>query len=123
MNANELGTELNFAIIDEVSQLAVGTTSFYRVVPEHKRLELGTSILNWSLQTSMNAVSTAYNHALYLSHAPESMQDWAYFLERTQRGARYCHFAEEWRNSMRTCSSFVHAASFKPNYRASRYRR
>jgi len=30
MNANEHGTELNFAIIDEVSQLAVGTTSFYR---------------------------------------------------------------------------------------------
>jgi hypothetical protein len=41
MNANERGTELNFAIIDEASQLAVGTTSFYRVVPEHKRLELG----------------------------------------------------------------------------------
>ena len=41
MNANERGTELNFAIIDKVSQLAVGTTSFYRVVPEHKRLELG----------------------------------------------------------------------------------
>ena len=51
MNANERGTELNFAIIDEVSQLAVGTTSFYRVVPEHKRLELGTSILNCSLHT------------------------------------------------------------------------
>jgi N-acetyltransferase len=41
MDANDLGTELNFAIIDEASQSAVGATSFYRVVPEHKRLELG----------------------------------------------------------------------------------
>jgi hypothetical protein len=49
MNANELGTELNFAIIDEVSQLAVGTTSFYRVVPEHKRLELGKDLARSTL--------------------------------------------------------------------------
>ncbi len=45
MNANERGTERNFAIVDEASQLAVGTTSFYRVVPEHKRLELGKTWL------------------------------------------------------------------------------
>jgi RimJ/RimL family protein N-acetyltransferase len=45
MDANERGTEQNFAIIDEVSQSAVGTTSFYRVVPEHKRLELGRTWL------------------------------------------------------------------------------
>ena len=41
MEANERGMELNFAIIDKASQSAVGTTSFYRVVPEHKRLERG----------------------------------------------------------------------------------
>ena len=33
MDANERGTEMNFAIIDEASQSAVGTTSFYRVMP------------------------------------------------------------------------------------------
>jgi hypothetical protein len=41
MEANERGTEMNFAIIDETSQSAIGTTSFYRVAPEHKRFELG----------------------------------------------------------------------------------
>src|ERR1700733_2232050 len=45
MDANELGTELNFAIIDEASQSAVGTTSFYRGVPEHKRIEVGKTWL------------------------------------------------------------------------------
>ncbi len=45
MDANERGTELNFAIIDEPTQSAVGATSFYRVVPEHKRLELGKTWL------------------------------------------------------------------------------
>lgn len=45
MDANKRGTELNFAIIDEASQSAVGTTSFYRVVSEHKRLELGKTWL------------------------------------------------------------------------------
>ncbi|MEG9438922.1 GNAT family N-acetyltransferase [Edaphobacter sp. HDX4] len=38
MDANKRGIEMNFAIIDEASQSAVGTTSFYRVVSEHKGL-------------------------------------------------------------------------------------
>jgi len=33
VDVNERGTEMNFAIIDEASQSAVGTTSFYRVMP------------------------------------------------------------------------------------------
>jgi integrase len=33
-----------------------------------------------------NAVSAAYNHALYLQPRARMMQDWADFLERTQRG-------------------------------------
>ena len=35
-----------------------------------------------------NAVSAAYNHALYLEPRAKMMQDWAEFLERTQRGGK-----------------------------------
>jgi len=35
-----------------------------------------------------NAVSAAYNHALYLEPRARMMQDWADFLERTQRAAQ-----------------------------------
>ena len=35
-----------------------------------------------------NAVSAAYNHALYLEPRARMMQDWADFLERTQRGGK-----------------------------------
>ena len=68
MNANELGTELNFAIIDEASQSAVGTTSFYRVVPEHKRLELGKTWLGAPYRRTR--INTAAKY-LMLNHAFE----------------------------------------------------
>jgi RimJ/RimL family protein N-acetyltransferase len=68
MNANERGTELNFAIIDEASQLAVGTTSFYRVVPEHKRLELGKTWLGAPYRRT--PINTAAKY-LMLNHAFE----------------------------------------------------
>jgi integrase len=35
-----------------------------------------------------NAVSAAYNHALYLEPRTHMMQDWADFLEHTQRGGK-----------------------------------
>jgi integrase len=35
-----------------------------------------------------NAVSAAYNHALYLGPRTKMMQDWADYLEHAQRGAR-----------------------------------
>jgi len=35
-----------------------------------------------------NAVSAAYNHALYLVPRAKMMQEWADFLEQTQRGAK-----------------------------------
>ena len=41
-----------------------------------------------------NAVSAAYNHALYLEPRTKMMQEWADFLERTQRGARVLPFRE-----------------------------
>jgi integrase len=42
-----------------------------------------------------NAVSAAYNHALHLNARKKMMQDWADFLERTQRGAKVLKFREE----------------------------
>jgi integrase len=39
-----------------------------------------------------NEVSAAYNHALYLDPRAKMMQDWADFLERTQRGGKVLSF-------------------------------
>jgi integrase len=41
-----------------------------------------------------NAVSAAYNHALYLEPRAKMMQDWADFLEHTLRGAKVLPFRE-----------------------------
>jgi integrase len=38
-----------------------------------------------------NAVSAAYNHALHLKARVKLMQDWADYLETTQRGAKVCY--------------------------------
>jgi integrase len=39
-----------------------------------------------------NAVSAAYNHALYLEPRAKMMQEWADFLEQTQRGGKVIPF-------------------------------
>jgi integrase len=39
-----------------------------------------------------NAVSAAYNHALYLEPRAKMMQEWGDFLERTQRGGKVLPF-------------------------------
>jgi hypothetical protein len=39
-----------------------------------------------------NAVSAAYNHALYLNPRARMMQDWADFLEHTLRGGKVVSF-------------------------------
>lgn len=39
-----------------------------------------------------NAVSESYNYALYLQPRAEMMQDWANFLERTQRSGKVLPF-------------------------------
>ena len=41
-----------------------------------------------------NAVSAAYNHALYLKQRTKMMQDWADYLELTQRGAKILSFRD-----------------------------
>lgn len=43
--------------------------------------------------TPRNAVSAAYNHALYLAPRAKMMEDWADFLERTQRGGKVLPFS------------------------------
>ena len=68
MDANSRGTELNFAIIDEASESAVGATSLYRVVPEHKRLELGKTWLGEPFRRTH--INTAAKY-LMLNHAFE----------------------------------------------------
>ncbi len=51
---------------------------------EHIELQLARS--------PRNAVSAAYNHALYLEPRARMMQDWADFLEQTQRGGKVLPF-------------------------------
>jgi integrase len=41
-----------------------------------------------------NAVSAAYNHAQHLKGRAKMMQDWADFLEHTQRGAKVLSFPD-----------------------------
>jgi hypothetical protein len=41
------------------------------------------------------AQASAYNHALHLKGRAKMMQDWADFLEQTQRGLRCCRFQIE----------------------------
>ena len=41
-----------------------------------------------------NSVSAAYNHALYLEPRARMMQDWADFLEHTQRGGKVLPFRD-----------------------------
>jgi integrase len=53
---------------------------------EHIELQLAHS--------PRNAVSAAYNHAQHLKARANMMQDWANFLERTQRGAKVLPFKE-----------------------------
>ena len=53
-------------------------------VHEHIELQLA--------HAPRNAVSAAYNHALYLKPRAKMMQDWADFLERTQRGGKVLPF-------------------------------
>jgi RimJ/RimL family protein N-acetyltransferase len=70
VQANALGTELNFAVIDERNGKAVGGTSLYRVVPEHRRLELGKSWIGAPYRRSHINTTAKY---LMLQHAFETV--------------------------------------------------
>jgi hypothetical protein len=47
---------------------------------------------SWGLHAPRNAVSAAYNHALYLEPRAKMMEDWADFPERTQRSGKVLPF-------------------------------
>jgi integrase len=53
---------------------------------DHEHIELQLA------HSPRNAVSAAYNHALYLEPRAKMMQDWADFLERIQRGGKLLPF-------------------------------
>jgi integrase len=53
---------------------------------QHDHIELQLA------HTPRNAVSASYNHALYLQPRTKMMQDWADFLESTQRGVKVLPF-------------------------------
>ena len=52
----------------------------------HEHIELQLA------HTPRNAVSAAYNHALHLKARAKMMQDWADFLEATQRSLKVIGF-------------------------------
>ena len=52
----------------------------------HEHIELQLA------HAARNAVSAAYNHALYLEPRARMMQEWADFLERSQRGVKLVSF-------------------------------
>jgi integrase len=56
---------------------------------DHEHIELQLA------HAPRNAVSAAYNHALYLEPRTRMMQDWADFLEQTQRGGRVLPFRSD----------------------------
>jgi RimJ/RimL family protein N-acetyltransferase len=91
MDANERGAEMNFAIIDEASQSAIGTTSFYRVVPEHKRLELGKTWLGAPYRRTH--INTAAKYLL-LNHAFETLLANRVELNTDARNLRSQHAME-----------------------------
>lgn len=55
---------------------------------QHEHIELQLA------HAPRNAVSAAYNHALYLEPRAKMMQDWANYLEQAQRGGNVLAFRE-----------------------------
>jgi len=64
----------------------IASTILHEQGYDHQHIELQLA------HAPRNAVSAAYNHALHLKARAKMMQDWADFLERTQRGAKVLTF-------------------------------
>jgi integrase len=58
----------------------IASTILHEQGYDHSHIELQLA------HAPRNAVSAAYNHALYLKDRVRLMQHWADFLEKTQRG-------------------------------------
>ena len=65
----------------------LASTLLHEMGYSHEHIELQLA------RAPRNAVSAAYNHALYLSPRAQMMQDWADFLEQTQRGGKVISFS------------------------------
>jgi integrase len=66
----------------------VASTILHEQEYAHEHIELQLA------HAPRNAVSASYNHALHLKARTKMMQDWADFLEQTQRGAKVLAFRE-----------------------------
>jgi hypothetical protein len=66
----------------------VASTILHEQEYAHEHIELQLA------HAPRNAVSASYNHALHLKSRTKMMQDWADFLEQTQRGAKVFAFRE-----------------------------
>jgi integrase len=66
----------------------VASTILHEQEYAHEHIELQLA------HSPRNAVSASYNHALHLKSRTKMMQDWADFLEQTQRGAKVLAFRE-----------------------------
>jgi N-acetyltransferase len=64
------GTALPFAIVDQCSGKAIGSTRYMNIVPEHKRLEIGWTWISPAWQRS--AINTEAKYLL-IRHAFEQM--------------------------------------------------
>ena len=60
--------------------------------PSFTSRDTTTSILSCNWHSAAQRREAAYNHALYLEPRAKMMQDWADFLERTQRGGKVLPF-------------------------------
>jgi integrase len=67
----------------------VASTTLHEQEYAHEHIELQLA------HTARNAVSAAYNHALHLKPRAKMMQDWANYLEQTQRGAKLLQIREK----------------------------
>jgi integrase len=65
---------------------ALASTILHEQGYNHEHIELQLA------HAPRNEVSAAYNHALYLEPRTKMMQDWADFLEQTQRGGKVLPF-------------------------------
>ena len=66
----------------------IASTILHELEYPHEHIELQLA------HAPRNAVSAAYNHALHLKGRTKMMQDWADFLEQTQRGGKVLAFRE-----------------------------
>ena len=69
--ANETSDRVAFAVIDEMTGKAIGSTSFYRVMPKIKRLEIGYT---WYAKSYWRSHVNTTCKLMLLTHAFEDLE-------------------------------------------------